>query len=82
VGLGEGNTPRIGRWNIMNTSQDGCSSTTTSSYFKGYSTFNNETKTRLGSSTYHEESKDKESCDDIWIKTTKIMNNNLALKKV
>jgi hypothetical protein len=49
----------------MNTSQDGCSSTTTSSYFKGYSTFNNETKTRLGSSTYHEESKDKESCDDI-----------------
>jgi hypothetical protein len=36
MGLWEGNTSSTYGWNTMNTSQDGCSSTTISRYFRRY----------------------------------------------
>jgi len=35
----------------------------------------------LGSSTHHEESKEKESCDDTWIKITKKSEQQLGAKE-
>ncbi len=36
VGSKEGNTWKTRKWNTTNISQDGCSNTTPSKYFKGY----------------------------------------------
>jgi hypothetical protein len=67
-----------------NTSWDGCSNTTTFRYFKGYLAIGTKEGPQQGweALSYHEESKEKESCNNIGIKSTKAIKQLFGIKEI